>query len=388
MNSIVQHSSRRYAYLLNDVLLLTAVPSSSSSKINLNHVIPLDQVSLIDLRAIDSNEDGGAFEIRTPERPYQLVAESESEKRIWLEELESAIFSFMSTREGRKLGWNHAVVRHTFYSAAFYGDLTLLQKHVERMGVDNIDIVDECGMSALHWAALGGQLDAVRYLLDNGADIDCLNGGLNSPLMLAAALGQHNVVLYLLNCGADVEIRNMKDFDCLLMAAIFDNYSSGLFEAVQVLKLRGVDINKQDLSGGSSLHQCTSRNLPSSIQILVDCGADVNLKHGRSGLTPLQMACSGQYPDAETVRILLDKGAMPNWKDSSNYTAFAMILLTHKVGASNVVPYKYFAVHDFLCFLFYRKTLAQRMQTHRVLLGSRLLWTKLLTSSLLLCQSF
>jgi glucose-6-phosphate isomerase len=35
---------------------------------------------------------------------------------------------------------------------------------------------------------------------------------------------------------------------------------------------------------------------------LVDAGADVNCKHGRTGLTPLQLACSSSKPDAETIR--------------------------------------------------------------------------------------
>jgi hypothetical protein len=335
MNSIVQHNARRYSYLLNDVLLITSPPSTGSVKISLHQVMYLDQISIIDLKVVDPNEDAAAFEIRTSDRPFQLIAESESEKKIWLEELETAIFSFMVSKENKKLGWNHGSIRYTLYAAALFGDMELLQKHCDRLVGESLDTPDESGMTALHWASLAGQLNAVRLLLDYGAAIDVLNRGLNSALLLASAFGRHPTVLYLLNSGANVEIRNLKDFDSLLMATAFDNYVSGLFEAVQVLKLRGVDINKEDISGASPLHQCTARNLPVSIQILVDCGADVNAKHGRSGLTPLQLACSGQVPDAETVRILLDKGAQPNWKDVSNHTAFDMVLITHKNNAGS-----------------------------------------------------
>ena len=44
------------------------------------------------------------------------------------------------------------------------------------------------------------------------------------------------------------------------------------------------------------------------VRMLVDSGADVNTKHGRTQLTPLQMACSHAHPDVETIRSFLDKG--------------------------------------------------------------------------------
>eukprot|EP01039_Chlorochromonas_danica_P002216 gene2216-2420_t len=334
INSIVQHNTRRYGYLLNDVLLITSPPpSSSSGKISLHQVIYLDTISVVDLKSIDPAEDSAAFEIRTADRPYQLIAEKETEKLIWIEEITATIYCLMASRMVKTLGWHLKMIRGSIHSAAFLGDIDLLQKLVQSLPIpDKIDELDESGMTPLHWACVAGQLECVRLLLDHGADIDALNGGLNSPLLLAAAMGKHSVVLFLLNYGADIEVRNLKDFDCLLMAIVFGNYTTGLYEAVQVLKLRGLDINKQDLSGATPLHQCTARNLPASIQILVDVGADVNAKHGRSGLTPLQLACTGQCPEAETVRILLDKGAMPNWKDVSNQTAFNMLLATHKTN--------------------------------------------------------
>ena len=47
-------------------------------------------------------------------------------------------------------------------------------------------------------------------------------------------------------------------------------------------------------------------------------------------MTPLQLACSTNNPDAETVRTLLDKGAHPNWKDASMRSSFDLVLLGHK----------------------------------------------------------
>ena len=37
------------------------------------------------------------------------------------------------------------------------------------------------------------------------------------------------------------------------------------------------------------------------------------------------MACSHAYPDVETIRSFLDKGAYPNWKDLRGRTAFQLM---------------------------------------------------------------
>lgn len=47
-------------------------------------------------------------------------------------------------------------------------------------------------------------------------------------------------------------------------------------------------------------------------------------------MTPLQIACSSENPDAETVRTLLDKGAHPNWRDVQGRSSFDLVLASHK----------------------------------------------------------
>ena len=60
------------------------------------------------------------------------------------------------------------------------------------------------------------------------------------------------------------------------------------------------------------------------------CFVFVSTHIRRNGMTPLQLACSTNNPDAETVRTLLDKGAHPNWKDASMRSSFDLVLLGHK----------------------------------------------------------
>lgn len=342
-NSLVPHTLRRYGYLLNDVLLITSPPSAGFSifteKLSIYHVIQLDAISFIDLRNASTNEEITAFAIRTPGRPFHFFADSESDKRIWLEELEAAIFCIMRSVENRRLGWAHEIVLGTMCSAAMKGETELLGRHVDKLIGCSLDDRDDSGMSALHWASLFGRLEAVELLVEAGSDIDHLNGGLNSALLLAAACGHDSVVLYLINKRADVFIRNMKGVDCLIMAVLHGHSSPGLRNIIMALQGQGVDVNRADSSGATPLHECAARSLSEPIQMLVDAGADVNVKHARNGLTPLQMACSVPEPDPLTVCSFLDKGAHPNWKDTAKRTAFDLVLSAHKVFACSSLFY-------------------------------------------------
>lgn len=259
-----------------------------------------------------------------------------------LEELESAIFCIKSVQPWKNIGWQHEVIRGTIYSNTVYGDLEALKVSIEArldMPGKSLDVPDNSGMSALHWACIFGQIEAVKLLLDHGTEIDMLNSGLNTPLMLAAAFARSEIVFLLIERGADIRMRNRMDLDCMLMSVMYGNATIDLYDIINILQRKGVDINQQDPSGASPLQKCAAYNIFRPIQALVDCGADVNMKHTKNGLTSLQIACSVPNPDPETVRSLLEKGAHPNWKDSNMRNAFDMVLDEHKVCT---VLYEYY----------------------------------------------
>mmetsp|Transcript_29609 Transcript_29609/g.65638 ORF Transcript_29609/g.65638 Transcript_29609/m.65638 type:complete len:702 (-) Transcript_29609:18-2123(-) len=330
-------TARRHAILLNDVFLLTSdhstgalMPGMSTEKLMLHQAVSLDNLQIRDLRKTNTEEDPCIFEVIFNEQATQLSAESESDKLIWLEEIQAAIFCIRASQPYKYIGWQHIAVRDTVYSAATYGDcklLTTLLSNEETV----IDNPDESGMTALHWASMFGQKDAVQLLITAGCDVDCMNGGLNSPLLLASAMGHAEVTFLLIESGADVQLRNLGDMDSMFMSCMYGATSTDLYDIITVLQRKGIEINQLDSSGATPLHRCAASNVPRPIQALVDCGADVNLKHGRSGLTPLQLACCSEEPDPETVRSLLDKGAHPNWRDASMRTSFEMVLEMHKL---------------------------------------------------------
>jgi ankyrin repeat protein len=358
MTSLVSSTSKRYVILLNDVLLITSDQSSgdwgiiqsSTEKLVLHQVLDLDHLGIRDLHKYNKDENVCSFEVITPEQTLHLLAESEGDKSIWLEEIESAVFCIKSVQPWKNIGWQHEVIRGTMYSNAMYGDIEALKSSIESrldMLGKSLDVCDESGMTALHWASMFGQLEAVELLVDHGAEIDILNSGMNSPAMLAAAFGRADTVIFLVGRGASVTtgLRNSVDMDCMLMAIMYGHSSTALYDVINLLQHKGVDINQFDSSGATPLQKCAANNIFRPMQALVDCGADVNMKHAVSGLTCLQIACSVPCPDPETVRSLLEKGAHPNWKDAFRRTSFDIVLDQHKVTLPSIDPSIYLYIY-------------------------------------------
>ncbi|KIK58084.1 hypothetical protein GYMLUDRAFT_171698 [Collybiopsis luxurians FD-317 M1] len=63
----------------------------------------------------------------------------------------------------------------------------------------------------LHWAASSGSLEIVRYLLDQKAEVDKVDGSGWSALHIAAvSAGNDDIVEELVGSGADVNMKNSK----------------------------------------------------------------------------------------------------------------------------------------------------------------------------------
>jgi ankyrin repeat protein len=97
---------------------------------------------------------------------------------------------------------------------------------------------DPTGMMPIHWAAYNGYLACVKELVEAGANVDTLNSGLNTPLMIAASRGYYEVVSYLVDNDADISIRNLKDRDALFMAVLYAYKCRSLKNIIDCLRKR------------------------------------------------------------------------------------------------------------------------------------------------------
>src|SRR5258706_4259760 len=107
---------------------------------------------------------------------------------------------------------------------------------------------DRICCTPLHQAALLGQMEVVRSLLDKGAAIEATDGDGQTPLFAAAGLGHEAVAEALLERGASVRVRDRAGRTALHWAV-----ASGSEEMAALLLAYGADPNARDVSGNTPL---------------------------------------------------------------------------------------------------------------------------------------
>jgi ankyrin repeat protein len=167
------------------------------------------------------------------------------------------------------------------------------------------------GWSPLQIAVDKGRDDVVQLLIEHGANPD--TGDNRGTTLLRGAIRKRDralIVKYLLEGGADVNARD-------------DNGSTALFDAVlarddaifDLLLEHGADVNLTGYRDTSVLMSATMNNRNERMVKLLARGANINAIN-IDGQTALFKAVGLlQWPDPETVRILLNGGATVNVKD-------------------------------------------------------------------------
>lgn len=115
-------------------------------------------------------------------------------------------------------------------------------------------------------AAVDGSLHRIQLLHFAGASVNA-RGNCCMPLYLAAGEGRLEVVRYLLDQGADVNAREQFG-DTALIEAVFN----GQLAAVKELLFRGADVNTIG-DGGTALDIATNRNHTAIVDLLKHRGA-------------------------------------------------------------------------------------------------------------------
>lgn len=133
------------------------------------------------------------------------------------------------------------------------------------------------GMTALHWAAERGDPDMARVLISNGASVGPTTRiGSYTPLHVASRRAQPEVVEELLSAGADVNAQTTYSGSTPLHlgAAAFGG------EAVVALLVEaGADLDAREASSGQTpLMFAASRNRAASVRELLEAGTDPSLQ--------------------------------------------------------------------------------------------------------------
>lgn len=214
-----------------------------------------------------------------------------------------------------------------------------------------VNAKDRLDTTPLHYAALYGNAESVRILLDRGADVKARNKSDATPLIYGAysfekarllvdkgsdvnaksasgmtplliAVSVHGnaaTVRYLIEKGADVKVEGPNGADALQTAAL-----KGDLETIRLLLQRGADPKRADQAGFTALLNAFSFTDAERARILIDAGSDVNATNKFAGMvkngpidlvhmSPMFLAASDAEP--HTIQALLKSGASVNETD-------------------------------------------------------------------------
>jgi hypothetical protein len=191
-SSAFKRVSKRHLILLNDLLIVATARKSgllrSNEKYVVNSIIPLDELAIrpywsselvSTLAQTQSNKGafdpikpsvddaGTAFELLSSDKRFQLLAESEADKRVWMETISTAMLAYCSSARPKLAaqaharlelapGWQHLRRRGTLHSAALRGEMLeasflLTKESSQSTGVSPAQAVNDCddgGMTA------------------------------------------------------------------------------------------------------------------------------------------------------------------------------------------------------------------------------------------------
>src|SRR6516165_7053994 len=141
---------------------------------------------------------------------------------------------------------------------------------------------------------------AIRKLLDNGANVNARDAEGNTPLILASFYATPQCLELLMERGADVNAANKAGGTALIRAATS-------YEKTRLLVAAGAKVRVRTALGNTPLILAARRAGNSrTVRLLLERGADA-AEHNDAGVGPvLSAAASG---DVETLRLLLDAGA-------------------------------------------------------------------------------
>ncbi|MBL4771219.1 MAG: ankyrin repeat domain-containing protein [Planctomycetes bacterium] len=216
--------------------------------------------------------------------------------------------------------------------AAGNGHLDVLQLLIGA-GIDLEDGVDITG-TALTRAAAGGHLECVRALLQAGAELENTVHLGGTALQNAAANGHQDVVALLISAGASLGVEGTRE-NQLVNSAI----EGGL--ELLLLRLHRLGwIPKSigsDFKGTAAQHMleiAVENRQADMLPFILKLGADVNLRSGYLGRTPLQSAMAVRGNDA-CIQVLKEAGALftHDQKDLRGVTLLHLASRNNYIGA-------------------------------------------------------
>jgi ankyrin repeat protein len=165
----------------------------------------------------------------------------------------------------------------------------------------NVNAPQGDGVTALHWAARGGDAELVKALVDAGADAGARTlFGAYTPLHLAAERGAAPIVKALVAAGAAADARTSTGATPLMLAA-----AAGDTAAIAALLDAGAGVNAEETDRlQTPLIFAATANRLDAVKLLLARGADPNHATKLTDLAALSR--NGENPDGRNLAVKSD----------------------------------------------------------------------------------
>ncbi|KUI54183.1 Ankyrin-1 [Cytospora mali] len=178
-------------------------------------------------------------------------------------------------------------------------------------GID-INIQDNTGCTPLHIAArLDCQIIARLLLAEDDIDVNKASPSDGSPLHRAAIQGNLDMAKLLVDAGADVNHTVRRFHGTPLQCACLASPSEHGKELVEYLIENGADVTAQGSLFGSAVSAAAAISTPEVLKLLLDRGASTNSPDAM-GRMPIHLSAKRSY---ENYKVILRAGGNANVKD-------------------------------------------------------------------------
>ena len=202
---------------------------------------------------------------------------------------------FVCGARGVSFNYEPCTKRLHVESASHDPDLDLIKQLLDSgWEVDDQELYDGCGKTALIEAAINENIDVMKILVEQyNATVDFTDNFNQTALMWAVVCEHEQCVKYLLEKGAKMNETNQDGFyPAHLVLEESDN--SHTFE---LLHKAGAQLDVTDSDGETCVHYCARYDSKNTLAYLIDAGAKLDIKNHK-GETARDIAVLLQHDEA------------------------------------------------------------------------------------------
>jgi len=194
--------------------------------------------------------------------------------------------------------------------------------------------------SPLYYCSLGGLLGPARQLIEQGADVNLLEGDLGCSLLASIKNGHEDIARLLVDSGADISASTPSGPGGMaaLHCAARDGYE---FLTAELLR-KGAYFETKTDAGETALHMAVENGHIKIVIQLLDSGADIEAQDN-VGKTPLYPAVVNK--DRAMIQLLLERGASMETKDDLGRTIIFTAIETGQLDIIHILMDRALDIH-------------------------------------------